>query len=235
MWEKLSILYNSEVFTGTFGRNNLLFVLSDSNIILEKKNWPTIFLKFIEVVGSCLCTALKIPTITVQLGWCLDFCVIPHFYFILFYSCSLVLNLLMWFNLLCHCLMWFGPSMKTVSPCSHRLRWNHFISVFPCFFDRRAQYSVLVPALWKTEVQDWELKCMNSLVLDESHHGPKAGTAHTSAHTHVHAFVVEQKPRGTQNISAGQFIKLSYSDYFFFFFLQSCQAHYSRLHTFSSA
>ncbi|XP_059191450.1 carabin [Centropristis striata] len=35
-----------------------------------------------------------------------------------------------------------------------------------------AQYTVLVPALWNTEVQDWELKCMNSLVLDESHHGP---------------------------------------------------------------
>ncbi|XP_029290067.1 LOW QUALITY PROTEIN: uncharacterized protein LOC115009902 [Cottoperca gobio] len=34
-----------------------------------------------------------------------------------------------------------------------------------------AQYTVLVPALWNTEVQDWELKCMNSLVLDESHHG----------------------------------------------------------------
>ncbi|KAF3854142.1 hypothetical protein F7725_022197 [Dissostichus mawsoni] len=37
-----------------------------------------------------------------------------------------------------------------------------------------AQYSVLVPALWNTEVQDWELKCINSLVLDESHHGPNA-------------------------------------------------------------
>ncbi|KAI3371687.1 hypothetical protein L3Q82_024246 [Scortum barcoo] len=37
-----------------------------------------------------------------------------------------------------------------------------------------AQYTVLVPALWSTEVQDWELKCMNSLVLDESHHRPKA-------------------------------------------------------------
>ncbi|XP_027128149.1 TBC1 domain family member 10A isoform X1 [Larimichthys crocea] len=37
-----------------------------------------------------------------------------------------------------------------------------------------AQYSVLVPALWNTEVQDWELKCMNSLVLDDSHHGLKA-------------------------------------------------------------
>ncbi|KAF7663202.1 hypothetical protein LDENG_00216570, partial [Lucifuga dentata] len=37
-----------------------------------------------------------------------------------------------------------------------------------------AQYTVLVPALWNTEVQDWEIKCMNSLVLDETHHGPKA-------------------------------------------------------------
>ncbi|XP_054476518.1 carabin [Anoplopoma fimbria] len=35
-----------------------------------------------------------------------------------------------------------------------------------------AQYAVLVPALWNTEVQDWELKCMNSLVLEESHHEP---------------------------------------------------------------
>ncbi|KAF3689195.1 USP6 N-terminal-like protein Related to the N-terminus of tre [Channa argus] len=38
-----------------------------------------------------------------------------------------------------------------------------------------AKYTVLVPAVWVTEVQDWELKCMNSLVLDESHHEPKAG------------------------------------------------------------
>ncbi|XP_018559691.1 TBC1 domain family member 10B isoform X2 [Lates calcarifer] len=37
-----------------------------------------------------------------------------------------------------------------------------------------AQYTVLVPALWNTDVQDWEIKCMNSLVLDECHHGPKA-------------------------------------------------------------
>nr|XP_019959712.1 PREDICTED: EVI5-like protein [Paralichthys olivaceus] len=36
-----------------------------------------------------------------------------------------------------------------------------------------AKYTVLVPALWNTEVQDWEIKCMNSLVLDESHHGSK--------------------------------------------------------------
>ncbi|KAM9753436.1 uncharacterized protein ACNS7B_006722 isoform 2-T2 [Menidia menidia] len=37
-----------------------------------------------------------------------------------------------------------------------------------------AQYNVLIPALWNTEVQDWELKCMNNLVLDDSHHGPEA-------------------------------------------------------------
>ncbi|CAL8263351.1 unnamed protein product [Merluccius merluccius] len=47
-----------------------------------------------------------------------------------------------------------------------------------------AQYSVLMPALWSTEVQDWELKCMNSLVLDDTLHGPKTGTC-THAHTHV--------------------------------------------------
>lgn len=46
----------------------------------------------------------------------------------------------------------------------------------------RAQYTVLVPALWNTEVQDWELKCMNSLVLDETHHEPKAGKQ--CMHTH---------------------------------------------------
>ncbi|XP_055078594.1 uncharacterized protein si:ch211-266k8.4 isoform X2 [Periophthalmus magnuspinnatus] len=37
-----------------------------------------------------------------------------------------------------------------------------------------AQYCVLIPALWNTEVQDWELKCMNSLVLDETNSGPIA-------------------------------------------------------------
>ncbi|XP_029993303.1 rab GTPase-activating protein 1 [Sphaeramia orbicularis] len=37
-----------------------------------------------------------------------------------------------------------------------------------------AQYTVLIPALWNTELQDWELKCMNNLVLDETHHGPTA-------------------------------------------------------------
>ncbi|XP_024120011.1 TBC1 domain family member 10A isoform X2 [Oryzias melastigma] len=32
-----------------------------------------------------------------------------------------------------------------------------------------AQYSTFVPALWRTEVEDWELKCLNRLVLDENH------------------------------------------------------------------
>uniref|UniRef100_A0AAQ4PCT3 Si:ch211-266k8.4 n=1 Tax=Gasterosteus aculeatus aculeatus TaxID=481459 RepID=A0AAQ4PCT3_GASAC len=35
-----------------------------------------------------------------------------------------------------------------------------------------SKYAVFIPALWNTEVQDWELKCMSGLVLDESHHGP---------------------------------------------------------------
>lgn len=38
-----------------------------------------------------------------------------------------------------------------------------------------AQYVVLIAALWSTEVQDWELKCMNNLVLDETVGGPTPG------------------------------------------------------------
>ncbi|KAM9854719.1 TBC1 domain family member 2B [Aulostomus maculatus] len=37
-----------------------------------------------------------------------------------------------------------------------------------------ARYTVLVPALWNSEVHAWELNCMNSLVLDDTHHGLKA-------------------------------------------------------------
>ncbi|XP_029523419.1 carabin isoform X1 [Oncorhynchus nerka] len=35
-----------------------------------------------------------------------------------------------------------------------------------------SQHCVLLPALWSTEVQEWEIKCMNSLVLEETegHH-----------------------------------------------------------------
>ncbi|XP_013888377.1 uncharacterized protein si:ch211-266k8.4 isoform X2 [Austrofundulus limnaeus] len=36
-----------------------------------------------------------------------------------------------------------------------------------------AQYTVFAPALWRAELQDWELKCLNNLVLDEGHHGPE--------------------------------------------------------------
>ncbi|XP_038164631.1 TBC1 domain family member 10B [Cyprinodon tularosa] len=54
-----------------------------------------------------------------------------------------------------------------------------------------AQYTVLVSALWQTEVQDWELKCMNSLVLDDGRHeseeklqqmSSKAATAKETRH-----------------------------------------------------
>ncbi|KAM8750579.1 uncharacterized protein AB9X84_012414 [Acanthopagrus schlegelii] len=56
-----------------------------------------------------------------------------------------------------------------------------------------AQYTVLVPALWRTEVQDWELKCMNSLVLDESHHGSK-----TDQSEQQKATVSTQVSKGTE-------------------------------------
>ncbi|XP_041694176.2 TBC1 domain family member 10B isoform X2 [Coregonus clupeaformis] len=38
-----------------------------------------------------------------------------------------------------------------------------------------SQHCVLLPALWSTEVQEWEIKCMNSLVLEETegHHPGK--------------------------------------------------------------
>ncbi|KAL7885424.1 hypothetical protein AOLI_G00057190 [Acnodon oligacanthus] len=30
-----------------------------------------------------------------------------------------------------------------------------------------AQYSVLIPALWSTEIEEWEISCMNSVILEE--------------------------------------------------------------------
>ncbi|XP_033181156.1 USP6 N-terminal-like protein isoform X2 [Mastacembelus armatus] len=63
-----------------------------------------------------------------------------------------------------------------------------------------AQYTVLVPALWDTEVQDWELKCMNRLVLDESHHGPKA------------EYCVKQKATPSCQIRGGEENVLSLSE-----------------------
>uniref|UniRef100_A0A3P9A4Y9 Rab-GAP TBC domain-containing protein n=1 Tax=Esox lucius TaxID=8010 RepID=A0A3P9A4Y9_ESOLU len=37
------------------------------------------------------------------------------------------------------------------------------------------QHNVLLPALWSTQVQDWEIKCMNSLVLEENDEGHHQG------------------------------------------------------------
>ncbi|XP_058252752.1 carabin isoform X2 [Hemibagrus wyckioides] len=34
-----------------------------------------------------------------------------------------------------------------------------------------SQYSVLIPALWSTEVQEWEINCMNRLILEETDEG----------------------------------------------------------------
>ncbi|XP_046889401.1 carabin, partial [Hypomesus transpacificus] len=39
-----------------------------------------------------------------------------------------------------------------------------------------SQYSVLVPALWSTELQDWEITCMTGLVLEEAHTGQDSDT-----------------------------------------------------------
>ncbi|XP_005449415.1 TBC1 domain family member 10B [Oreochromis niloticus] len=60
-----------------------------------------------------------------------------------------------------------------------------------------AQYTVLVPALWNTEVQDWELKCMNSLELDESHNEPKA--EQSESHGTLSGEVTEGKEK--ENVS----------------------------------
>ncbi|KAL0968553.1 hypothetical protein UPYG_G00268390 [Umbra pygmaea] len=38
-----------------------------------------------------------------------------------------------------------------------------------------SQHSILLPALWNTEVQDWEIKCMNRLVLEEADEGHDQG------------------------------------------------------------
>ncbi|KAL7862607.1 hypothetical protein SRHO_G00115910 [Serrasalmus rhombeus] len=40
-----------------------------------------------------------------------------------------------------------------------------------------AQYSVLIPALWSTEVQEWEISCMNSVILEETAAEPSSEKA----------------------------------------------------------
>ncbi|XP_034541916.1 small G protein signaling modulator 3 isoform X2 [Notolabrus celidotus] len=62
-----------------------------------------------------------------------------------------------------------------------------------------AKYTVLIPALWNTEVQDWELKCMNSLVLDESHHGPKEEKCETE---NITLPLQENGGKGKENVPA---------------------------------
>ncbi|TNN73982.1 hypothetical protein EYF80_015803 [Liparis tanakae] len=64
---------------------------------------------------------------------------------------------------------------RSVGSLPPRRSEESFLPAWPPYgsIDTKAQYAVLIPALWNTEVQDWELKCMNSLVLDESHHGPE--------------------------------------------------------------
>ncbi|KAM4618299.1 uncharacterized protein ACJ7VT_007709 [Polymixia lowei] len=62
-----------------------------------------------------------------------------------------------------------------------------------------AQYTVLVPALWSTEVQDWEIKCMNSLVLDETHHEPKTEQSEGSS---LPQQAEEEKQQETEHVSS---------------------------------
>ncbi|XP_060783058.1 uncharacterized protein si:ch211-266k8.4 isoform X2 [Neoarius graeffei] len=38
-----------------------------------------------------------------------------------------------------------------------------------------SQYHVLIPALWRTEVQEWEINCMNSIILEETDEGHDTG------------------------------------------------------------
>lgn len=44
-----------------------------------------------------------------------------------------------------------------------------------------SQHRVLIPALWNTDVQEWEINCMNSLVLEEASGGQDEGK---QTHTH---------------------------------------------------
>ncbi|XP_034033101.1 TBC1 domain family member 10A [Thalassophryne amazonica] len=68
-----------------------------------------------------------------------------------------------------------------------------------------AHYMVLVPALWNTEVQDWELKCMVGLVLDETRQGPTADDClkRTSAEPSVEENIPSEADRMTEKDSTG--------------------------------
>ncbi|KAJ3596352.1 hypothetical protein NHX12_002760, partial [Muraenolepis orangiensis] len=63
-----------------------------------------------------------------------------------------------------------------------------------------AQYSVLVRTLWSTEVQDWEIKCMSSLVLDDTLHGP-VNAERKGPQAPLPNSMPEEKPKEKENIA----------------------------------
>ncbi|XP_051546196.1 TBC1 domain family member 12 isoform X2 [Myxocyprinus asiaticus] len=58
-----------------------------------------------------------------------------------------------------------------------------------------SQHRVLIPALWNTEVQEWEINCMNSLVLEETRGGQDTAEKiqNESGKSHSSSFSARQK------------------------------------------
>lgn len=54
------------------------------------------------------------------------------------------------------------------SPCFN-------LTVLLCICVSSSQHRVLIPALWNTDVQEWEINCMNRLVLEEADGGQDEG------------------------------------------------------------
>ncbi|KTF91687.1 hypothetical protein cypCar_00040169 [Cyprinus carpio] len=52
---------------------------------------------------------------------------------------------------------------------SYHAAW--YYTPLSCF----SQHRVLIPALWDTDVQEWEINCMNRLVLEEASGGQDEG------------------------------------------------------------
>lgn len=54
---------------------------------------------------------------------------------------------------------------------------SHYLSltVLWCLCVSSSQHRVLIPALWNTDVQEWEINCMNRLVLEEAGGGQDEG------------------------------------------------------------
>lgn len=64
------------------------------------------------------------------------------------------------------------------------ITYAKFDKVILCFvfvYASSSQHRVLIPALWNTDVQEWEINCMNSLVLEEASGGQDEGK---QTHTH---------------------------------------------------